>query len=342
MRPHHRFLPTPDAASRPQRRGRLRGRLRLLWACGFSAFLTVSAMAQGAYPSKYVRVIVPFGAGSSPDVIARFWGERFAKAAGQPVIVENRPGASTIIGAQAVAGAAADGYTLLYTVNNTTSINPYVYKTLPYRPDDFAPVIRLLSVPYVLVVSAKSAYKTVPDLLNAARQNPGKLNYASYGIGQGTHVAMAGFLNAAGVSMVHVPYKEGMLTDVIGGSIDAMFDASTTAIPQVKGGKLRALAVTGPGRIDVLPDVPAVKELFPGFVGDSWHGILAPKGTPKAVIARVNAVSQQIVESAEFKAKLHELGLVAAGGSAADFQQFLSDDSKAWAKVVRDNGIKVD
>lgn len=306
------------------------------------AALPFAAQAQAAFPSKPVRIVVPFGAGSSPDVIARLLGEPLAKGLGQPVVVDNRAGASTIIGAQAVATAPGDGHTLLYTVNNTTSINPYVYKTLPYKAEDFVPVVRVLSVPYVLVTSTQSPHKTLAELLAAAKASPGKLNYASYGIGQGTHVAMARLLNAAGASMVHVPYKDSAMNDLMAGLVNVTFEPTTTAIPYIKAGKLRGLAVSGPGRVEALPEVPAVNETFAGFVGDSWHGLLAPKGTPPEVVARINGLARAVIASDDFQRRLKDLGLVPAGGTPADFQKFLAEDARAWAKVVRDNDIKVD
>jgi tripartite-type tricarboxylate transporter receptor subunit TctC len=227
-------------------------------------------------------------------------------------------------------------------VNNTTSINPYIYKSLPYKSEDFVPVIRVLSVPYVLVVSAISPIKTTQDLIRAAKAKPGKMNYASYGIGQGTHVAMASFLNSAGASMTHVPYKDGGFTDLISGAIDASFEPSTTAIPQIKGGKLRALAVSGLKRVDALPEIPTVAETIPGFVGDSWHGILAPKGTPPELISKLSELSRKVIESDGFRQTLREYGLIPVGGTPADFQKFLVEDAKAWSKVAKDNDIKVE
>lgn len=313
----------------------------------FAAFATCAALpfaaqAQAAFPSKPVRIVVPFGAGSSPDVIARLMSEPLAKSLGQPVVIENKAGASTIIGAQAVATAPGDGHTLLYTVNNTTSINPYVYRTLPYKAEDFVPVVRVLSVPYVLVTATDAPVKTLAELLAAAKASPGRLNYASYGIGQGTHVAMARLLNAAGVSMVHVPYKDSAMSDLMAGLVNVTFEPTTTAIPYIKAGKLRGLAVSGPGRVEALPEVPAVSETFAGFVGDSWHGLLAPKGTPPEVVAKINGLAQKIIAAEDFQRRLKDLGLVPAGGTPADFQKFLAEDARAWAKVVRDNAIKVD
>lgn len=329
----------PSASLGPQRARRL-----ALTAFAAAAFTVVplAAPAQGAFPSKPIRIIVPFGAGSSPDVIARLLGEPLSKGLGQPVVVENKPGASSIIGAQTVAAAPGDGHTLLYTVNNTTSINPYVYKSLPYKADDFVPVVRVLSVPYVLVASAQSPYKTLPDLMAAAKAGPGKLNYASYGIGQGTHVAMARLLNAAGATMVHVPYKDSPVPDLMAGLVSVLFEPTTTAIPYIKADKLRALAVSGPKRVDALPDVPAVNETFSGFVGDSWHGLLAPKGTPAEVVTKINGLAQKIIATDDFQRRLKDLGLTPVGGTPADFQKFMAEDAKAWAKVVRDNDIKVE
>lgn len=320
---------------------RLLGR-RVCIALAAALAVPAAAWAQTGYPKKLIRVVVPFPAGSSPDVIARYWGEKLSKAAGQAVIVDNKPGASSIIGAQAVATAHPDGHTLLYTVNNTTSINPFIYKTLPYKAEEFVPVGRILSVPYVLVVSANSPIKTLADLIQTAKKEPGKLNYASYGIGQGTHVAMAWFLNAADISMVHVPYKDGGITDIIAGSVTTSFEPSTTAIPQIKAGKLRALAVSGPKRVEALPGVPTVAETVPGFRGDSWHGVLAPKGTPPEVVAKLSAWSRDIVAADDFRRRLQDLGLIPAGGTSGEFAKFVADDARQWGKVVKDNDIKAE
>ncbi|MDM0033547.1 tripartite tricarboxylate transporter substrate binding protein [Variovorax sp. J22P271] len=303
------------------------------------AAATGGALAQAPYPARPVKLIVPFPAGTSPDVIARLWGDAFARATGQPVVVENRSGASTIIAAQAAANAPADGYTLLWTVNNTFSINPYVYKKLPYTAEDFVPVTRILSVPYVMVISNESKIRSLQDLVREAKARPDAMTYASAGIGQGTHVAMARWLNQAGIAMTHVPYKDYFLPDVIAQRVDIALDASTGAIPQVKAGKVRALGVTSPQRIEALPDVPAIAELFPGFVGDSWHGIFAPRGTPPQVLAALLAQSQRIVSGAEFRAKLQGYGLTPVGEPPEAFQRFLDEDARAWAKVVKDNRI---
>ena len=322
------------------------GRRTVLAASALCALLTIAAMpaarAEAPYPSKPVRLIVPFPAGTSPDVVARLWGDGFRQATGQSVVIENRPGASTIIAAQAVANAPADGYTLLWTVNNTFSINPFVYRKLPYKAQDFVPVTRILSVPYVLVTSAESAIRTLDDLVREAKAKPGAMTYASAGIGQGTHVALARFLGQAGLSMTHVPYKDYFLPDIIAQRVDIAFDASTGAIPQVKSGKVRALAVSSTQRLAAFPDVPAIAERYPGFVGDSWHGIFAPKGTPEAVLSALLGQSQKIVAAAPFQAALDSYGLTPVNEAPEAFRKFLSEDAQAWAKVVKDNGITAD
>lgn len=300
------------------------------------------AWAQPAYPSKPLRVIVPFPAGVSPDVVARQWAERLARLGGQPVVVENRPGASSIIATQAAAAAPADGHTLLWTVNNTFSINPYVFRKLPYKADDFTPVTQVLAVPYVLLVAADAPWRTLDDLLRDAKARPGALSYASGGIGTGLHVVMARLLNTAGASMLHVPYKDAFMPDVMGRRVDVGVDASTTAIGQIKGGRVRALAVTSAQRLEMLPEVATVGETFAGFVGDSWQGVFVPRDTPDAAVQALAALSRRIVDTADFRAVLRDYGLPPVGSTPAAFKAFLAEDARGWAKVVKDNLIAVD
>ncbi|MDB5871690.1 MAG: hypothetical protein JWQ07_1132 [Ramlibacter sp.] len=301
------------------------------------------AAAQGKYPAKPIRVVVPLGAGGGVDVICRVWGDRVTKATGQPVVVENRVGAATIIGTQFAAAAPADGYNLLYT-SVAMSINPLVYDKLPYKPDDFVPVARICSVPFVIVVSANSRIKTLADLVTAAKAQPGALSFGHYGVGQFSQVALVMLMNRAGISMLQVPYKAATnaISDLHGGVLDVTMDASTTAIPQVKSGRLRALAITGNQRIEALPGIPTVAESYPGFAGSSWHGIFTPKGTPAQAITALNALSRKIIDAPDFRAMLHDAGLIPAGGTTADFQKFLVEDVRAWAKVVKDNNIRTE
>ena len=228
------------------------------------------------------------------------------------------------------------------TVNNTFSINPYIYRSLPYRLEDFVPVTRILSVPFVLIVSAESPIRSLDDLVRAGKARPGAMNYASPGIGTSPHVVMARLLNTAGVTMTHVPYKESYIPDVIAQRIDVAFDASTTTIANLKGGRVRALGISSASRVDALKDVAPIADTFPGFVGESWHGVFAPKGTPDEVVATVVEHSQRIVEAQDFRATLTGYGLVPIGGTSAAFRQFLAEDARTWAQVVKANNITVE
>jgi tripartite-type tricarboxylate transporter receptor subunit TctC len=301
-----------------------------------------AARAQGAWPSRPIRIIVPLAAGSSPDIIARLFGERLARAVGQPVVIDNRPGATTMIGAQAVAQSQPDGYTLLYTINSTVSINPHLFPQMPYRVEDLAPVIRVLSVPFVLIVPAALPVRSVRELVEFARTRRDGLNVGSSGVGTSAHIVMARFLSEAGVTATHVTVRQGPLSEIVAARIDAAFEPSTTAIPQVRAGAVRALAVSGPRRLDVMPDVPTMAESTPGFAAESWQGLFARAGTPAGVIATLSRVAREIVETAEFRTRLEELGLVPEGGTPEAFQAFIAEESPMWARVIRTNRITLD
>jgi len=262
------------------------------------------------------------------------------------VIVDNRPGAGGNIGAELVAKAPADGYTLLMGTVGTHAINPSLYAKMPYdHVKDFAPVILVAGVPNVLVVNPDLPFKTVADVVAYAKANPGKLNFASSGSGTSIHLSGELFKVMAGVQMTHVPYKGSApaLTDLIGGQVQLMFDNLPSALPQIKGGKLRAVAVTSTTRAAALPDVPTVAESgLPGFESSSWFGILAPAGTPKDIIAKINTDVQKWLSTPEAKEKLLGQGAIAAGGSPDDFAKHIQAETAKWAKVVKESGAKVD
>ncbi len=276
---------------------------------GVAGGLMVSwgVQAQQPYPNRPIHVVIPALGGSSPDLIARFWSERLQKVLGQPIVIDNKPGAGTIVAAQAVASAPPDGYSLLFTIGSTTSINPFIYPKLPYKTEDFVPVIRVVTVPFVMVVSATSPYRSLQDLVRAAKEKPNELAYASYGVGNNTHVALAAFTNRAGIKMNHVPYRDGGFNDIVGGLVTTSFLPSSVAVPFVKSGRLRALAVTSPKRLDPLPDVPSIAETFPGFEADGWQGLFAPRGTPPEVVSQLASALNTIIESEDFRAKSREL-----------------------------------
>jgi len=318
-----------------------------LVACSAFALLGApSALAQAPFPTKPVRLVVPFPAGGTTDILARAAAQKLSETLGQQVIVDNRPGAGGNIGAELVAKAQADGYTLLMGTVGTHAINPSLYAKMPYdHVKDFAPVILVAGVPNVLVVNPDLPFKTVADVVAYAKANPGKLNFASSGSGTSIHLSGELFKVMAGVQMTHVPYKGSApaLTDLIGGQVQLMFDNLPSALPQIKGGKLRAVAVTSTTRAAALPDVPTVAESgLPGFESSSWFGILAPAGTPKDIIAKINTDVQKWLSTPEAKEKLLGQGAIAAGGSPDDFAKHIQAETAKWAKVVKESGAKVD
>lgn len=307
-----------------------------------AAVFAAPAFAQTTFPAKPIRMVVPFPAGASPDVTARFIAERLGKDLGQPVVIDNRPGASQIIGTDIVAKAPADGHTLLYTAAPSVSLNPHVFSKLPYKASDLVPVIHVVEVPFVMIVRTNSPFKSVHDLLQAAKKDPGKLNYATYGDGTPSHIAGLQFMQQAGTTMTAIPYKDGGILSVMSGDVDFSMEASAAAIPQIKGGKLRALAVSANGRMPTLPGVPVLSEILPGNQLHSWNGIFAPRGTPQAALDRLSEALQKIVASSEFQQNATELGLIPVGGTQAQFRSFLAKDYEEWGAVVKRNGIHLD
>jgi len=305
------------------------------------------ALAQApAYPSKPIRLVVPFPPGGATDILAREVGQKLTEAWGQSVIVDNRPGAGGNIGAELVAKAAPDGYTLLMGTVGTHAINASLYAKLPYdHIKDFAPVILVAGVPNVLVVNPALPVGTVGELIAYAKANPGKLNFASSGNGTSIHLSGELFKVMAGVDMTHVPYKGSApaVQDLIAGQVQLMFDNLPPSLPQIKAGKLRALAVTSATRAAALPDVPTMAESgLPGFEASSWFGILAPAGTPSTIVAKLNAEVAKWLATPEAKEKLSKQGANAAGGSPDDFARHIAAETTKWAKVVKDSGAKVD
>jgi tripartite-type tricarboxylate transporter receptor subunit TctC len=302
-----------------------------------------SVFAQTRFPAKPVRLVVTLPAGSSPDVMARFVAERLSRDLGQPVIVENKPGASSIIGTDAVAKAPADGYTLLYALSSSVSINPHLFARLPYKASDFVPIVHLVNVPIVLIVRADSAFKSLEELVQAAKRQPGRLTHASYGEGTQTHLAAVRLVQRTGTTVTHIPYKDGGIADVIGGAVDWTFATPNIALPHVKAGKLRALAVSANKRLPSLPGTPTLSEILPGMESmESWNGVLAPRGTPSEVLHRLQSALQKIAASSEFRKKALDLGLIPTGAAAEDFRSFLAKDYEKWAAVVKRTGIRLD
>ncbi len=313
------------------------------------AALALSLAGAGAafassYPEKPIRLVVPFAPGGGTDLIARTLGAGMAQALGQPVIVDNKPGAGTVIGTDLVAKSAPDGYTLVIA-SFAHAVNPSMVPKLPYASDKaFAPVILIGRGPNVLVVRANSPFKTVKDVVAAAAANPEKLSYASQGNGTSAHLAGEMFTNLAKVKMTHVPYKGAgpALTDVVGGQVDMMFATSSAVGALIDGGKLRALAVTTPERSPALKGVPTVAEAVPGYAVESWYGIYAPAGTPADVIGKLNAALKRAAQSDDFRRKVESEGLVISAGAPEELDAFVRREEGRWRTIVRENNIKPD
>ena len=318
----------------------------LVLLAAVSAIVPPAAAQAPAYPTKPIRIVVPFPPGGATDILAREVAQKLNEAWGQQVIVDNRPGAGGNIGSELVAKAAPDGYTLEMGTVGTHAINASLYAKMPYdNVKDFVPIILVAGVPNVLEVNPSLPVNSVAELIAYAKANPGKLNFASSGNGTSIHLSGELFKAMAGVEMTHVPYKGSApaLQDLIAGQVQLMFDNLPPSLPQIKAGKLRALAVTSSVRAPALPDVPTVAEAgLPGFEASSWFGLLAPAGTSPAIVAKINAEVAKWLATPEAKENLSKQGANAAGGTPEDFASHIAAETAKWAKVVKESGAKID
>lgn len=306
--------------------------------------LTLSTLAHAEFPDKPVRLIVPFAPGGGTDLIARTLAGGMQQALGQSVIVENKPGGGTVIGSDMVAKSAPDGYTLV-VATFAHAVNPSLLQKLPFDTSKaFAPVILLGRGPNVLVVRAESPYKSVNDVIIAAKANPGKLTYASQGKGTSAHLAGEMFANLAKVEMLHIPYRGAgpAITDLLGGSVDMIFGTAAAVSTFVDAGKLRALGVTSPQPSPALKGVPAIADTVPSYQTESWYGLYAPAGTPKDVIAKLNAAAAKATQSADFRKKVEQEGLVISAGTPAELDTYVRAEEVRWKKIIKENNIKAD
>lgn len=314
-----------------------------------SATLSVippSGAAAEAYPTKPVRLVVPFPAGGPTDGMARIIGQKLTEKWGQQVVVDNRGGAGGAIAAENAAKSAPDGYTLFFGTTGTQTINPSLYSKLSYDPvKDFAPISVVATTANMLVVHPSLPVKSVKELIEYAKANPGKLSFGSAGNGSSNHLSGELFKTMAGVDMVHVPYKGGAaaLTDLLGGLLSLMFDVISTAMPHVRTGKIRALGVTSPKRSAIAPDLPTIAESgLPGFEVVIWYGVLAPAGTPNAIVSKINSDLVTILQAPDAKERLASLGAEPAGTTPTEFAELMKTDTAKWSKVVKASGARVD
>jgi tripartite-type tricarboxylate transporter receptor subunit TctC len=314
-------------------------------AAGAGALPAVSRIARAqTYPSRPVRLIVTTPAGGSPDIIARLIGQWLSERLGQPIVVDNRSGASGNIGTEIVVRAPPDGYTLLMALS-LNAINGALYDNLPFNfIRDTAPVASIASIPLVMEVNPSVPAKTVPEFIAYAKANPGKINMASGGNGSPLHVAGELFKMMAGVDMVHVPYRGEALAlpDLISGQVQLLFGVMPASLGYIRAGKLRALAVTTAKRQEPLPDVPTMGEFLPGFEARGWYGIVAPKATPVEIVEKLNKEVNAALADPNMEKRLTDLGAAVFAGSPADFGKFIADEIDKWRKVVRFAGIKAE
>jgi tripartite-type tricarboxylate transporter receptor subunit TctC len=315
--------------------------LRLAAAAAALAAGPRIAWAQ-TYPARPLRWIVGFPPGGGADTVARIMGPWLSERLGQQVVIENRPGASTNIAAQAVVNSPPDGYTLLF-YGASTVVNTSIFHNLPFNVQrDIAPVSGLVAYPMVLIAHPSVPAKTVAELIAYAQASPGKVTMASFGTGSASHLAGELFKMMAGINMVHVPYRGGapMVTNLIGGQVQVGFDVMVTSLPHVRSGALRALGVAGKTRFDMLPDVPSIGETLPGYEARTWAGVGVPNGTPSEIIARLNREINAGLADPTIKARLAEVGTIPLILTAAEFGAYIAAESEKWAKVVKFAGIK--
>ena len=327
--------------------------MKIGWVFGRAVCATLAVLlsfpllaAEQAYPSKPIRLVVPFPAGGSLDVVARAIGQKLTEAWGQPVVIDNRPGAGGNIGADLVAKSAPDGYTILEGALSTHAVNVSLYAKMPYDPiKDFAPITLVAVTPNVLVLNASYPVNSVPELLAYARANPGKLSFGSGSNGSAGHLAGELFKTEAGVDMVHIPYKGGApaLQALLAGDTQLMFDNLANSAAQIKAGKLKALAVTTAKRSSLVPELPTLSETgLPGFDIYTWWGFMAPAGTPKEIVAKWNAEVTRILNSPEMKAFFAQQGAEPAPDSPEQFAALIRSEISKYAKIVKQSGAKVD
>ncbi len=315
--------------------------LRLLLAAAIGLGLPGWSQAQ-TYPVRPIKIIVPSPPGATTDTLVRIVAQKLQAKWGQPVIVDNRPGAGGNIGAEEAAKAAPDGYTLLFTYPAPLAVNKTLFKQLAYDPDSFVPISLIATVPLVLAVPPKEEATTVQQLIAFAKAHPNQLNFASQGYGTSAHLAGELFKSMAGIDIVHVPYKGSApaLTDLLGGRVDMMFIELSTVLPQIKAGKLRALAVGSEKRNPFMPDVPAMAEVLAGYQASTWFAMVAPPATPPDIVGKLSSAVAAAIHEPDVAKRLVDMSATVAAGTPAELTDFLRDERKRWGGVIRAAGVK--
>ncbi|OGA50699.1 MAG: hypothetical protein A3G24_23770 [Betaproteobacteria bacterium RIFCSPLOWO2_12_FULL_62_13] len=321
--------------------------LLVLAAAGFPAAASAQAAPKApAYPTKPIRLVVPFPPGGTTDIQGRMLAEKLAQRFGQPVVTDNRGGAQGIIGMEIVARAPADGYTIVIAVVGPWAVHPHLYSKLPYDPvKDFAPIIHVATTPGVLVIHPSLPAKTVKDLIALVRQKPGELNYGSAGVGGFFHISAELFAFMTKIKLTHVPYKgpAAALTDLMAGRIHVMFNSMIVTIPHIKSGKVRALATTGGKREAALPDLPTVAEAgVPGYESSTWTAMGVPARTPRAIIERLNKELNAVLQMPDIKERFAAGGSTTTGGKPEEFRDYLKSELAKFGKLIKEAGIKAE
>jgi tripartite-type tricarboxylate transporter receptor subunit TctC len=319
------------------------------FACALAALVTCAAsgaMEQSSYPDRPVHLVVPYPPGALTDLLARTIGERLGASLKQPVIVDNKPGAGTLVGAEFVAKQPADGYTLLMATSTTLGVSPALYQPSPINPlRDFAPIAQVGSVNFFLIANPQFPSRNIREMIDAIKRNPGKYNYASVGSGSPHHLFMESLKTEYGLEIQHIPYKgtPAALTDLLSGAIQVMFADATVAVPNILAGKVIALGTSAAKPTTLLPDVPPISATVPGFDWQAWQGIVAPAGTPREIVARLSTELQRIQQLQEFKEQLFKFGMEpSAPQSPEQFAATIAAEQPRWVKAIKDSGAKVD
>ncbi len=311
-----------------------------------SLVASLCAVAQQPYPGKPVKIIVAFTPGSATDIVARLTADYFTKSMGQTFVVENKPGAGGIPGTEAAKNAPPDGYTLTMCPSGPFGINPAIYSKLPYDPiKDFEPIANIALTPQVIVVGSQTAYKTLKDLVDDAKKRPGEIAYGSLGSGSTSHLTMEAFQRAAGIKLIHIPFKGGAeaQTQIMGGSFPVMSDTITGVLAQVKAGRLRPLGVAIPQRSPYLQDVPSIAEQgYPGFESVGWIGLAAPAKTPPAILDKLNAEIRKMLDDPAVREKFTAMASTPVGDSREQFAAFIKSEIAKWSRIARESGAKAD